>query len=129
MKSITASASDPVRQWASFRLRYAMDRLRLALKAYDPGQPRAPLGTDEGGQRVSPNTELHPTQVAGGFGPEHMDMKVHDFIAQMCKGSIHGALPREFLPMTIRELLAQRKAGVENADTCFKLLHRNVYRK
>jgi hypothetical protein len=123
------SSQNPGRFWSAFRLRYALDQLGLAIKAYDPDQPRAPGGTEEGGQWISVDGELNPIVIAGGFKKEHMDMTVQDFISKMCKGYIYGEIPEQFLPLTIEELLAAKRAGVVDSNTCFKLLHRDKYRK
>ncbi len=122
-------SADPSVKWAEFRLIYALDRLKLALKAYDPDQPRAPSGTEEGGQWIAVDGPLGLIQLAGGFDGVSGNMKVQDFVAQMCKGRIYSELPRQFLPLTLDELIAARKARIEGAATCFKLLHRREYRK
>jgi hypothetical protein len=127
MISIAHSGVEVTRQWSIFRLTYALDRLRFALKAYDPDQPRAPGGTEEAGQWISADDDSFT--VAGGFTKEELNLTVQDFIAKMCRGGIYGRLPSQFLDYTIKELLAAKQAGVIDASTCYKLLHENRFRK
>lgn len=129
MTSTIQTSKNPERLWAVFHMRYALDRLRVAIKAYDPDQPRAPGGTEEAGQWISSDSDGTPIIVAGGFTKDQMGMTVQEFISKMCNGGIHSKLPQQFLPLTIEELLAERKAGTAGAATCYKLLHRNDYRK
>lgn len=98
-------------------------------KAHDPDQPRAPGGTEEVGQWISAGSDATPIVVAGGFTKDQTGMTVREFVSKMCKGSNYEVLPRQFLPLTIEELLAEKKAGTVGAGTCSKLLHRNDYMK
>jgi hypothetical protein len=56
-------------------------------------------------------------------------MSVQEFVAKMCKGSIHGELPKEFLGYSIKELMAAKRNGLAGADTCLKLLRQDRFRK
>ena len=110
-------------------LEKATSRLALALKAYNPDQPRAPGGTEEAGQWISAGSDATPIVVAGGFTKDQMGMTVQEFISKMCKGGIYEELPKQFLPLTIDELLAAKRAGTADSNTCYKLLSRDKYRK
>ncbi len=101
--------TDPMVKWAEFRLTYALWRLRLALKAYCPDQPRAPGGTEEGGQWIAVDGPLDLIQLAGGFKDFPGTMKVQDFIAQMCKGQIRREFPGEYLNHTLDSLLEAKR--------------------
>ncbi len=119
--------ADPSVKWAEFRLIHALDRLRLALKAYDPDQPRAPGGTEEGGQWIA--VDDGSLTLAGGFKPEHLDMTVRDFFSQMCKADARGAMPGQFWGMSVRELLEAEARGVPLAHRCYKILNEDRFRK
>ncbi len=121
--------ANPSVKWAEFRLIYALDRLRLALKAYDPDQPRAPGGTEEGGQWIAVDGPLDLIQLAGGFKDFPGTMKVQDFIAQMCKGQIRREFPGDYLNHTLDSLLEAKKNGDSGASKCLKLLREDRFRK
>jgi hypothetical protein len=122
--------TQPSHFWVAFQLTHALQRLRDSIKAYNPEQPREPAGSPEGGRWASEEgSDDERINLAGGFKNEDLNMTVQDFISKMCKGSINAELPSEFLNYSLKELLAARRAGVANSDTCYKLLHREKYRK
>ncbi|MGL4634359.1 MAG: hypothetical protein ACRCWF_00110 [Beijerinckiaceae bacterium] len=117
-------------QWSFFRLKYAMQSLGLALKAYDPEQPRAPGGTEEAGQWISVGAgSSDEIVVAGGFSKSDRNLTVQDFIAKNCEGRVNRKVPGEFLNTSIGELLTLRAQGAPNADRCYKILNDNRFRK
>jgi hypothetical protein len=129
MTSVGRVAADPLVKWAEFRLTFALWRLRLAMKAYDPDQPRAPGGTAEGGQWIAAGEPLDLIQLAGGFTDDQLKMTVRDFVSKMCLGSVSKEIPGQFWGLTVNDLIKKEKAGVPLAHRCYKLLNEDRFRK
>ncbi|MGO4705804.1 hypothetical protein AB4072_08510 [Microvirga sp. 2MCAF38] len=117
-------------------------RIALALKRFNPSQPRAPAGSPNGGQWVGEGAPAHPSEkprsasenssgitLAGGFEQNQLGMRVQDFVSAHCKGKIRSVLPGQFLGVTIEDVMKAAKGGDSAARTCLKILGRDEYRK
>jgi len=140
------------REWKEIRHAFAtahleLRRLRLAvaLKRFNPSQPRVPAGNPDGGQWTSgggggnsePSSEREGAarrrspglRLAGGFAKEDLNMSVQSFAVANCKGRIRSVLPQQFLDSTIADVMQAAKKGDRAARTCLKILSRDEYRK
>src|SRR5690349_8651878 len=93
-------------------------RIALALKRFNPSQPRVPAGSPNGGRWVgeTDGAPAHPSEkprtalenssgitLAGGFERNQLGMRVQDFVSAHCKGKIRSVLPSQFLGLTIED--------------------------
>ena len=125
-----------------FEAKLALFRDRFVRK-YSQDQPRVAAGSPDGGQWASVDggvsaiveavgealAELPTILLAGGFGKEDMGKTVQDFVSENCRGSIRSELPGQFLDFTLQDLLAMKRSGDRAAQTCYKLLNENRFRK
>lgn len=100
-------------------------RIALALKRFNPSQPRAPAGSPNGGQWVGGDgASAHPSEkprsgsenssgitLAGGFEQNQLGTRVQDFVSAHCKGKIRSVLPGQFLGLTIEDVMKAAKGG------------------
>jgi hypothetical protein len=125
---------------ASLRLDLALIKLRRAFGLkYRPDQPRIPAGQPGAGRWTDgvnislPLDEGTPSSgrvtLAGGFTDEQLSLRVQDFVAQNCIGSVNRKIPGEFYGRTVAEVMAEAGLGNARAKTCLKLLGRDDYRK
>lgn len=70
-----------------------------------------------------------PTEVAGGFAAGDMGTTVQDFVSANCRAGIYSVLPRQFLGMTIGQVLSIAQSGDAAARSCIKLLGQDRFRK
>jgi hypothetical protein len=94
-------------------------RLRLALRRYDPNQPRVPAGNADGGQWTNgdsrtrapadadPDADVHIT-LAGGFTKDQLNLTVDDFVAQNCTGYVRRDYPVSSMDRRSERLWRQR---------------------
>ncbi|MGL4324559.1 MAG: hypothetical protein ACRCTD_11035 [Beijerinckiaceae bacterium] len=99
------------------------------LRSYNESQPRVPAENPDGGQWTSGfSGDANPIHLAGGFEPHHMQMTVQSFKSKYCLGYIQSKIPREFLGITIEQLLIEERRGTPGAHRCYKLLNEDRFR-
>jgi hypothetical protein len=126
---------------ARAELEVRLRSVALALRRFNPSQPRLPAGsadggqwTDDGGGAAAPGFggagRFRPdVRPVGGFAQEHLGMTVQDFMSTHCLGSIRSVVPGQFLGSTISEVIRPARKGDPAARRCFKVLGRDKFRK
>ncbi|MEQ1697822.1 MAG: phage portal protein [Hyphomicrobiaceae bacterium] len=98
---------------------------------FNPGQPRNPAGSSNGGRWVGSNgtATLIAARKKGGIPKVVYDWAVRKFVSSYCKKSITEVLPSQFNEMKIGDMLDLAKGGNKAARTCKKLLEQPRFRK
>ncbi len=102
---------------AAFAFHFAAWRLRLALRRFDPNQPRVPAGSPGGGQRTDGhgNTDVSPTrservllaQAGGGARPMYRPLRIDALEFQIGLGQ---AARINQLQVQLRDVVARIRA-------------------
>ncbi|KAF0231673.1 MAG: hypothetical protein FD175_581 [Beijerinckiaceae bacterium] len=122
---------------------------------YSPGQPRDELGRwapwdghgddapqtsdealtsgreDFGGGNVEFGTAPDGTAIepVGGIPNDKLNWTTQQFMSAYCSANIRSVMPGQFLNMPIADVIALAKAGDRAANTCWKLLRQDRFRK